>query len=139
DLHARIGVAAEHLLDAPERFAERSRLFDQLDDHDLSWFRLAPHLRRHQDVLIDAPVLRDDEGDAALLVEAPDDFTIDMHEHVDDGALRTPAPVYADGSRRDAVAVQRLAHLRRSQEQIRAAIVQHHEAVAVGMSLHRTG
>ncbi len=94
---------------------------------------------RHQNVLADALVLRDQEPDAAILVEPADDFPVRARNHVDDRSLRAAAPVDADRPRRRPVAVQHLAHFRRRQEQVGAAVVGEQKTEAVGMTLHRAG
>ena len=91
---------------------------------------------RHQQVLVDAPVLGDDEPDAALLVQPADDAAVGALEDVDDLAFGPAAPVDADALARDAVAVQHLVHFSRRQEEVVAAVVRNEEAEAVGVPLH---
>ena len=114
-------------------------LLDDLDDDDLAGLGAAALVGRHEQVLVDAPILGDDERDAVLLVQAPDERAIGALEHVDDLALGPAAAIDADAARRRAVAVQHLVHLARAEEQIGAAVVGDEEAEAVGMSLHGAG
>ena len=139
DLHARIGVAAEHFDHAGDRLALRARLLDDLDDDDVSRLRRSPLAGRHEQVLVDAAVLGDDERDAALLVETADDRAVRAHEHIDDLAFGTPAAVGAGATRRRAVAMQHLVHLARIEEQIGSAVVRDEKPEAVGMALHGAG
>ena len=139
DLHAGIGVAPEHLDDADDRLALRRRLLDDLDDDDVAGLRRAALAGRHEQVLVDAAVLGDDECDAALLVQAADDRPVGAHEHVDDLALGPPAAIGADAARGRAVAVQHLVHLARIEEEVRAAVVGHEKSEAVRMALHGAG
>ena len=110
---------------------------DDFDDDDLSRLR-TPALRRgnHQ-ILADAAILRLDEPDAALLVDAADDFAIGARDDVDDLAFRASAPVHADTLRRDAIAMQRLVHFARRQEQVVATGVGNEESIAIRMALDR--
>ena len=124
DLDARIGRAAQHLVDARDRLAMLGRLLDDLDDDDLAGLCASPMPSGgHQEVLVDAPVLRDDEPDAALLVQPPDDLAIGAREHFDDRALGAAAAIDADARDRRAVAVQHLVHLARAEEEVVAAVV----------------
>ena len=93
DLHAGVGVAAQHLDDARDRLALRRGLLHDLDDDDVAGFRAAAFVRRHQQVLVDAAILGDDERDAALVVEAADDGLVRPRQHVDDLPLGPAAPV----------------------------------------------
>ena len=138
DFHSRVGVAAEDLDDPGQRLAVRGGLLDQLGDDDLAGLRVAAHIRRHQDVLVDALVLGDEEPDAAVLVESANDLAVGVREHVDDRALGPATTVDADLTRGRAVAVQRLVHLLRRQKKIGTAVVGDEEAVAVGVALDRT-
>ena len=139
DLHARIGVAAEHFDDARDRFALGRGLLDDLGDNDVACLRAAALVPRHQQILIDSPVLGDDEADPALLVQPPDDGAVRALENVDDLAFRATAPVGAGAAHRRTVAVQHLVHLARSEEDIGAAVVGNEKAEAVGVSLHGAG
>ena len=139
DLHAGVRVAAEHFDHARDRLALRRRLLDDLDDDDVARLRLAASVVRHQQVLVDAAVLRDDESDAALVVEPADDGDVGARQHVDDLALRPAAPVGAGAARRGAVAVQDLVHLGRTEEEIRASVVRNEKPEPVRMPLHGAG
>ncbi len=139
DLHARVGVVAEHLHHLRQRLAVRGGLFDDFGDDDLAGLGVAAHVRRHQDVLVDALVLGDEEPDAAILVEPADDFAVAAREHIDQHALGTATPVDADLTRRRPVAVQRLAHLVGREEQVGAAVIGQEKTEAVGMTLDRAG
>ncbi len=139
DFHPGIGVAAEDLCHPREGFALRRGLLDDLDDDDVAGLGGSALLRRHQQILVDSAVLGDDEGDAALLVEAADDRAVRAFEHVDDLAFGPAAPVGADAPDRRAIAVQHLVHLARAQENVGRAIVRHEKAEAVGVALHGAG
>jgi hypothetical protein len=137
DLHARVGVMAEHLGDAADRLRVLARLRDQVDRHHLAGLGLAGLGRRHQDVVRDAPVLGREQQHAVLVVQAADDAAVRALEHFDHLADRAAAMIVAGGAHRGAVAMHELAHLRRRQEDRGAAFVGHQEAVAVGMALRR--
>ena len=139
DLHARIGVVAEHLGDAPDGLRVLRRLRHQLHGDDLPGLRLARLGRRHQDVVRDAPVLRHEEEHAVLGVQAPDDAAVAALEHFDHLADRAAAMVAPAHAHRGAVAVHEAAHLRRRQEHRRPALVGDEEAVPVGMALDAAG
>ena len=139
DLHAGVGVVAEHLADPADRLGVLGRLLDQFDHDHLARSRLAtaaPRCRRQQDVLSNTPVLGDDDGDAVLLDDASDDSSVGPFQNLHQLAFRTATPVGADDARDHPVAVEDLAHLLRPDEQIRAAIVADDEAEPVGMPLH---
>jgi hypothetical protein len=71
-------------------------------------------------------------------VQRADDLAIRARQH----STISPsgaAPVDADRPSRRAIAVQRLVHLARRQEEVGAAGVGHEEAEAVGMALHGAG
>ena len=76
DLHARIGVVAEHLGDAADRLRVLARLRDEIDGHHLPGLGLARLRRRHQDVVRDAPVFGHEEQHAVLGVQAADDAAV---------------------------------------------------------------
>ena len=139
DLHPRVGVAAQHLDDAGDGLALRRRLLDDLDDDDVAGLRLAAVAGGHQQVLVDAPVLGDDEADAVLLVQPADDAAVGALQHVDDLALGAAAAVDAGPAHRRAVAVQRLVQLARAEEDVGAAVLGNEEAVAVRMALDDAG
>jgi hypothetical protein len=90
DLHAGIGIVAEDLDHAPDGLGVLGGLLDDLGDHDLALLRAAQALGRDEDVLVDALVLGDEEGDAVLDEEPPDDLGVGALEHLDDRALERP-------------------------------------------------
>ena len=139
DLHAGVRVPAEHFDHARDRLALRRRLLHDLDDDDVARLRLSASVVRHQQVLVDAAVLRDDESDAALVVEPADDGDVGARQDVDDLALGPAAPVGAGAARRDAVAVEDLVHLGRAEEEIRASVVRNEKPEPVRMPLHGAG
>ena len=139
DFHPRIGIVAQDLDHLRQRFTMRGRLFDHFGDDDLTGPRAAAHVGRDEDILADALVFRDQIPDAALLVDATDDFTVGALEHVDNRAFRPAAAVDSDQPRGRAIAVQRLVHLFRRQEQVRASVVGNEKSEAVGVALHRAG
>ncbi len=139
DFHARVGVGAQHLDHARDGFPLRRRLLDDFDHDDIAGLGLAALLRRHQQILVDAPVFGDDERDAVLVVEAADDGAVGALEDVDDLSLGSAATVDAGLAHGDAIAVQRLVHLARIEEDVGAAVLGHQEAVAVRMTLHDAG
>jgi 3-dehydroquinate synthase class II len=95
-------------------------------------------VRRDQQVLVDPAVLRLDEPDAALFVQASDDFVIRSGEHVDDFAFRAAAPIVAGAFDVDAIPVEDLAHFARRNEQVIAAIVGNDESESIRMTLDRS-
>ena len=70
-----------------------------------------------------------------LIAQAADNAVIDVLEDLDDFRLGPAAPVDADFARGDAVAMQNLVHLRRSEEQVRPAVVADQETETVRMPL----
>ena len=139
DFDAGIGGAAEHFLHARDRFAVFRRLLEDLDHHDLTRLRAVQLVRRNHQVLVDAAVLRFDEPDAALFVQPPDHLAVGAFEDVDDRAFGAAAAVDTDALGGDAIAVQRLVHLARAEEQIVAAGVGNEKAEAIRMTLDLAG
>ena len=137
DLHARVGVVAEHLHDSCQRLAVRGGLLDQFGDDDLAGTRAAAIVRRHENVLIDALVLGEEKPHTAILVKSADDLAVGARDDVDDLSLRPAAAIDAGDACGDSITVQRLMHLPRREEQIRSAVVGHEETVTVGMALNR--
>jgi deoxycytidylate deaminase len=135
DLHAGIGVVAEHLDHLADRLRMLRGLLDDLGHHHLPRHRLGLGTGGQQDVLADAPVLGHHEQHAMLVVHAADDAMVGALQHLDDLALRAAAAVHADDARHDAVAVQGLVHFLRAEKQVGALLVAHEEAVAVGVAL----
>ena len=91
-------------------------------------------LGRHQNVLVDAAVLRNQKADTAFEVVAADDELVDVLQHLDDLRLAPPAPVEARHAHHHAVAVQHPVHFLGRQIEIVAALFRHHEAEAVRMA-----
>ena len=87
DLHARVGVIAENLDDSPDRLRVPAWLFDNFSHHDLARLRAPSRLCRYQQVLADAPLLRHDDTDPALLKVASDHGLIGALQNFDDGGL----------------------------------------------------
>ena len=135
DLHAGVGIVAEHLDDAADRLGELGGLLDQLDGNDLARLGLLASARGDQDVLRQATVLGDDDHHAVLVDDAADDTGVGALEHLDQLALGAAAAVGAGDAHHDAVAVQYLAHLLGAEEDVGLAVVAAQEAEAVGMTL----
>ncbi len=133
DLHAGIGVIAEHFHDARDRLGMLRRLRDDFRHHDLPRPRAAGFAGWHQELVADAAVLRHDKQDAVLLAQAPDHPLMRVLQHFDDLALGSAAPVGAGDARDDSIAVQHLVHFARAEEKIRAAVVAHQEPESVRM------
>jgi hypothetical protein len=117
------------------------RLHD-LGDHQLARPRIGGGVRRDQDVALDAAVVGDHVADAGLHRVAADQAVEAALQHLDDRALAPAAPVDAGDAGQHAVAVHRLAHLERRQEQVVAlagARVGTQEAEAVGVRDHHAG
>ena len=95
DLHAGIGVMAEHFGNAPDRLGVRRRRLDEIDGDDFAGLRLAPFGGRHEDVVRDAPVLGHEDQHAALIVQAADDAALRALEHLDEHADRPAALIGA--------------------------------------------
>jgi hypothetical protein len=139
DLHAGIGVVAEHLGDAPDRLGVAAGRRHEIDRHDLPRLGAARLGARHQDVVRDAPVVRHEKQHPVLRVHASDDAALRALEHLDHGPDRAAAVVASADAHRRTIAVHHLAHLRRRQEHRRPALVGHQESVAVGMALDASG
>ena len=139
DLHAGVGVIAEHLADPADRLGVLGRLLDQFDHDHLARPRLAAAASRcrcQQDILGDTSVFGDDDGDAVLLDDASDDAGVGPLQHLHQLALGAASPVAADDARDHPIAVKDLAHLLRPDEQIGATVVANDETETVGMPLH---
>ena len=127
----------EHFGHARDRFATARGLLDDLRHHDLADFACAAGgVGRHQEVLVDAPVLGDDEMNAALGVQAADDLALARSSTSTISPSGRPRRSRPDMRDDRAIAVQHLVHLARAQEQVFAAVLRNEEAEAVGMALH---
>ncbi|EXI77175.1 MAG: hypothetical protein AW12_03137 [Candidatus Accumulibacter sp. BA-94] len=135
DLHSRIGVVAEHLDDASDRFGMTVGLLDDLDRHHRTGTGAGRLFRCNQDILVDPPVLGHHQRDAVLDEDAADDAAVGPLEHFDDDALAASASVDADDAHQSPVAMQHLRHLPRFERQILAAVIGNEKAVAVRVSL----
>ena len=135
DLHAGVGVVAEHLDDAADRLGELGGLLDQLDGDDLPGLGLLAPARGDQDVLRQAAVLGHDDHHAVLVDHAADDAAVGAFEHLDQLAFGTAAAVLAGDAHDHAVAVQQLAHLLGAEEDVGLTVVATQEAEAVGVTL----
>ena len=138
DLHARVGVVAEHLDDAADRLRELGRLLDQLDGDDLPGLGLLAPARSDQDVLCKAAIFGHDDHHAVLVDDAADDAAVGALQHLDQLALGTAAAVLAGDAHDDAVAVQQLAHLLGAEEDVGLTVVATQEAEAVGVTFDAT-
>ena len=136
DLHPGIGVVAEDLDHAPDGLGVLGGLRDELGDDNLALLRALEAIGRDEDVLADALVLGDEEGDAVLDEEAPDDLLVGALEHFHDGTFEPAAAIHAGHAREHHVAVQRLVHLLRPEEEIVLAVLGTQEPEAVGMPDH---
>jgi hypothetical protein len=72
DLHAGIGVVAQHLHHARHRLRVLGRLRDDFHRHDLSGFGLPAILRRHDELVADALVFGRNEEHPVLAVQTAD-------------------------------------------------------------------
>ncbi len=134
DLHAGVGIVAEHLDDASDRLGVLGRLLDQLDGDHLPGLRLLA-ARRDQDVLRQAPVFRHHDHHAMLVQHAADDALVGALEHLDDAAFRPAAAIDARDAHDGAVAVQHFAHVAGADEDVGSTVVAAQEAEAVGVAL----
>ena len=96
DLHARIGVVAEHLDHACDRLHVLRRLNHHLDGHDLPGRGAGALAGRNEEIAADALVFRHDDQHAMLVADAADDAPLDALDHFHDLAFGTPAPVHAE-------------------------------------------
>ena len=137
DLDARIGGAAQHFRDARDGLAVVRGLLDDLGDDDLADLRVAGAVRRDQEVLVDPPVLRDDEVRCRVPRAGGRPLRrLARVEHFDDLALGPSAAIHSAHAHDRAVSVQHLVHFARVQEVVVAAVLGNEEAEAVGMPLH---
>ena len=136
DLHAGIGIVAQHLDDAAYRLRVLGGLLHDLQHHHLPGLGAAGLARRDQEILADAAVFGHHELDAMLFVQTPDHARIGRFQHLDDLGLAPAAPVLAADARHHGVAVQRLVHFLFAQHKIGTAVFRDQEAKAVGMALH---
>ena len=137
--HPRRHVFAQHLLDPAQRPGSPTGLFDQFDDDDLPGLSIAATVGRHDDVLIDALVVGNDEAGAALLAKPTHHGLGIALQHLDHRAF-APAPIiHPDHPHHRPITVQQLAHLPRGEKQAVAAFVGDQESVAFGMTDHPPG
>jgi hypothetical protein len=135
DLHARVGVVAEHFDDFRDGLRMLGRLRDDLGRYDLAGLCSARFVRRNEKLVRDALVFGRDEQNAVRPIEPPDDPLLAPLQHFDDLAFRTRAPVGAGDAAHGTVAMQDLMHLLRAQEKIGAAIIPHEKAETIRMTL----
>ncbi len=141
DLHAGVGVIAEHFDDTADWLGKLGRLLDDLDHHHLAGLRLelGLFLGRHQDILRDALVLRHDENHAMLDEDAADHPAVRPLGHLDNPTLRPPLAVDTGHPDERPVAMQHLAHLVLVEKDVGAAVIGNQETVAIGVPLHFAG
>jgi len=136
DLHAGLHVLAKHTDHSTHRRPPRRGRLGDLHLHDLARLRARPATAGNEHVLMDAPVLRDDDIDPAIAQEAPDDARAATLEHLHYRGLETAAlidPAYRD---QHAVAVQHTTHGPRRQEEVIASNIRGQEPVPIGMARH---
>ena len=117
----------------------RPGLGDEVDRDHLSRLRSARLGGRYQNVVGDAPVLGYEEQHTVLGVQPADDPAVCALQHFHHFADGAAAHVAARDAHGGAVAVHELAHLRRREENRRAAFVGHEKTVPVGMALDAAG
>ena len=136
DLHAGIGIVAQHLDDAAYRLRMFVGLLQDLQHHHLPGRGPAGFAGCDQNVLGDAAVLRHHEVDAVLFIQAADHAVIGALQHLDDLGLGTAAPVHAALPHHHHIAVQHLVHFLLAEEHVRPAVLRDQETESVGMALH---
>ncbi len=139
DLHPRIVDLAEDLDDAADRRGVPGRRIGDLDGNHLSRLGMLRIARRNQDVVFDPLVLRHDDGDAALVEEAPDELAMCAFGDFDDVPFGASALVVTDTLGEHPVAVHHLLHFPGRQEHVRAALIRDEEPEPVTMAVDASG
>ena len=126
--------AAQDLDDLPQGLGVAVRLPGERRHHIIPRLRLFSLPRRHQDVLTEASVVRDDEAHIVLQEETAHHRLAGPLQHLDDDRFPASAPVDAGGPRHHMVAVQDSAHLTLRQIQVAAALIRPQEPIAAGVA-----
>ncbi|MNC22364.1 hypothetical protein D3C75_703630 [compost metagenome] len=134
DLHAGRHVVAEHLDHFTLGLTEHRR--PHIDAHldELAVVRRTLLARQDQHLLLDLRIVGHHHGNAALLEEAANQGFVGALEHLDQRAFAPATPVETGNPRQRTVAVEHQAHLRRTEEQVVAAVVGNQEAETVAMA-----
>ncbi len=139
DLHARGHVRAEHLDHLTDRLGIGLRLLDDAHHYDLAVLGRALVLGGDHDLVTDALVIGDDEANAALEIEAPDQLLGAALQHLHDLPFAPPAAVEADDPHQHAIAMEQRAHLTRREIHILAAFVGNQKTESVRMTGYAPG
>lgn len=139
DFHSRRHVLPEHLKYLARRLGANGWLAHDLDNHILAVHGFAGMLVRHQDLVVDASILRHHESNTAFFKEPTDRLLGTVFQHLDNHTFTTTAIIHAIYPGSYPVAVKHLPHLARRQEQIRATVIgnQKPEAIPVPDNLAR--
>ena len=113
DFHAGVGVTAQHFHHASHRLGVFGGLLDDLDRDYLTGLSAAFIAGGDENVLGDTLVFRRHQHDAVLHQQAPDDMSVGAFQHFNDLAFAPPAPIQADFTRHDTVAVHGFLHFAR--------------------------
>ena len=137
----RGALVPEHLDDGRLRGAAGRRPRGDLGDDHLPGLRFADAAVRDEDVLRQARVGGCQVGVLPGALDPPDDARARAHQHAHDAALgAAPAGDLLLDAHEDAVRVHRAAQFARLDEHVpRRFLVEHHEAVAVGVHLEAPG
>ncbi len=136
-LHLRGEMLADDLDDPPCRLPLLGGLVDDLHRDQLARARTALLPRGDQDILGEAALVGDQEGDPVLLVQAPHNAVLAPLHHAGDGPLGAAPLVVAGQAGDHPVAVEDLPHLLGREEQVLLVlVVGNQEAEAVGVGLH---
>ena len=139
DFHAGIGIVAKNFDDLADRLRVAAWLLDDLHHHHLAGSHFVFPVRNYEDVLIDPPVLGNNDRNAVLDQDASDHLAVRPLQHLDDRAFTPPLAIDADYACQRPVAMQDLGHLFGIEEEIVTTIVGNKEAVAVRMPFDATG
>ena len=129
----------EHGQDAPDGSAMLGRRIGDFDNHDLAGACILRLAGADQDILVNTPVIRRNQGEAILDDHASNQARGTPLQHLDDRTLTTSTTINTDHAAQHAITVQHRPHLRGRKVQVLAAFIRSKESVAVGIGQDDAG
>jgi len=118
DFHPRSHMLPENFNNTPCRLGAHGGLAQNFHHHVLAMHSFAGMLIRHQNLVIDARILRHHKSYATLFEEATNCLAGAMLQHLNNHPLTTATIIHAVYTGSDPVAMKHLAHLTRREEQV---------------------
>src|SRR5690606_12729838 len=135
NFHARRHVVADHFYYLALGLTTHGRPLGTLHFHILARLGATGATGGNQYFLLDLGIVGGHETDAALFIVAANQQFTGPSNTLDDGTFGATTAVSTGAAAQHAVAREGEAHLRRTEEQVLAAVIGHQEAEAVTMAL----